>query len=384
MVDEGIVVRRTLRTLLLMLVALIAVSPSWLSAHAGRLAAESQAALSPPYPWQLPAWMPRPPVPVDNPMTEARVTLGRHLFFDSRLSGPSYLTCGHCHHAAYGFADFRPFSFGMSGKTHPRNTPGLANVGYLSPLGWVDPDTHGLEAQTLVPLFNTEPVEMMARGMMPSIQRRLAADRHMRSLFEAAFPATGGRVDLLAIQRALAAYQRSLLAFDTAYDRFRHGGDAAALSASARTGLDLFESPRIGCALCHVPPLFTDASAPRLFEGTGLGAEDPRQWRHRRTALEAGHGRITDSESRLLRTPALRNLGVTAPYMHDARFATLADLLADYRVAAAGGLSAAEQDDLLAFLRSLNDPGFLSDRQLASPYRSAGARAGDPDPPPLP
>ena len=241
--------------------------------------------------------MPAPPVPVDNPMSEAKVELGRHLFFDSRLSGPSYLTCGHCHHAAYGFTDFRPFSFGMSGETHPRNTPGLANVGYLSPFGWVDPDIHDLEAQALVPLFNTEPIEMMARGMMTSIERRLAADRHTRSLFEAAFPETGGRIDLLAIQHALAAFQRSLLAFDTGYDRYRHGGDAAALSASAETGLALFESPRIGCALCHVPPLFTDASAPRLFEGTGLGAEDPRQWRQRRAALEAGHDRITDQRA---------------------------------------------------------------------------------------
>ncbi len=380
---------RALGLSLLVLVGLVAVPQSWPSADAGRLGPAGEAAPSPPYAWQLPDWMPRPPVPGDNPMTGAKVTLGRHLFFDSRLSGPSYLTCGHCHHAAYGFADFRPLSFGMSGKTHPRNTPGLANVGYLSPLGWVDPAIHDLEAQALVPLFNTEPVEMMAGGMMPSIQRRLAADRHMRSLFEAAFPATGGRVDLPAIQHALAAFQRSLLAFDTGYDRFRHGGDTAALSASARAGLALFESPRLGCALCHVPPLFTDASAPRLFEGTGLGAEDPRQWRQRRAALEAGHGRITNSEGRLLRTPALRNLTVTAPYMHDARFATLADLLADYRVSGpvgdgAGSLSAAEQDDLLAFLHSLNDPGFLTDRRLASPYRSAGARAGDPAPPPLP
>ena len=358
--------------------------------HAVQLADESRAAPSPSHQWRLPAWMPAPPVPADNPMTEAKVELGRHLFFDSRLSGPGYLTCGHCHHAAYGFTDFRPFSFGMSGETHPRNTPGLANAGYLSPLGWVDPNIHDLEAQALVPLFNSEPIEMMARGMIASIVRRLDADGHTRSLFLAAFPETGGRIDLLAIQRALATFQRSLTAFDTDYDRYRHGGDPAALSASAKAGLAVFEDQAIGCALCHVPPLFTDASPPRLFEGTGLGPEDPRQWRQRRAALGAGHDSITDQEGRLLRTPALRNLTVTTPYMHDARLATLADLLADYRLPgrrAEDGpdrLSSAEQSALLAFLGALDDRAFLTDQRFASPYRSTTVRAGDPAPPPLP
>lgn len=374
---------------LLVLLALTALVLGW-PAYAVQLADESPAAPSPPYEWQLPAWMPAPPVPVDNPMSEAKVELGRHLFFDSRLSGPGYLTCGHCHHAAYGFTDFRPFSFGMSGQTHPRNTPGLANVGYLSPLGWVDPNIHDLEAQALVPLFNTEPIEMMARGMIASIVRRLDADGHTRTLFLAAFPEAGGRIDLLAIQRALASFQRSLLAFDTDFDRFRHGGDPQALSSSAKAGLALFEDPTIGCALCHVPPLFTDASPPRLFEGTSLGAEDPRQWRQRRAALGAGHDSITDQEGRLLRTPALRNLTVTTPYMHDARFVTLADLLADYRLPGRSSkgsidrLSGAEQAALLAFLSTLDDRAFLTDQRIASPYRSTTVRAGDPAPPALP
>jgi cytochrome c peroxidase len=226
--------------------------------------------------------------------------------------------------------------------------------------------------------------------MIASIARRLDADTHTRSLFLAAFPETGGRIDLQAIQQALASFQRGLLAFDTDYDRYRQGGDTAALSASAKAGLALFEDPTVGCALCHVPPLFTDATPPRLFEGTRLGAEDPRQWRRRRAALGAGHGTITDREGRLLRVPALRNLSVTGPYMHDARFAALADLLADYRVpqrGTTGGrdrLSEAEQAALLAFLRALDDQTFLTDQRFASPYRDAAVRAGDPAPPTLP
>jgi cytochrome c peroxidase len=344
----------------------------------------AQSIAAEPYDWRLPHWMPPPPVPADNPMTAAKVELGRHLFFDSRLSGPSYLTCGHCHHAEHGFTDFRPFSFGMSGQTHPRNTPGLANIGYLAPLGWVDPNLHDLEAQVLVPLFNTEPVEMMARGMVVEIEKRLAADRHIRDQFRAAFPETGGRIDLPAIQRALAAFQRSLVAFDTPFDRYRYQGDPTALEPRAALGLARFEDPALGCSLCHVPPLFTDAVAPGFFAGTGLGAPDPRQWRHRRAALAAGHERITDRAGRLVRTPPLRNLEVTAPYMHDARFATLEDLLADYRLDAEGTrLAEADQAALLAFLLALTDKAFLTDPAHRSPYRGPEARAGDPPPPTL-
>jgi cytochrome c peroxidase len=257
----------------------------------------------------------------------------------------------------------------MSGQTHPWNTPGLANIGYLSPLGWIDPGLHDLETQALVPLFNTQPIEMMARGMVEEITKRLAADRHIRDRFEAAFPEAQGRIDLDSIQKALAAFQRTLLAFDTPFDHYRHGGDSEALSPVARDGLALFESPEIGCAICHVPPLFTDATPPLLFAGTGLGIEAPRAQRQRRAALTAGHGRITDEKGRLVRTPPLRNLAVTAPYMHDARFATIEELLADYHLGDRG-LSTDEIKALDAFLHALNDRSFLTDMTHRSPYRA--------------
>lgn len=336
-----------------------------------------------PYPWRLPDWMPPPPVPAANPMSPAKVELGRHLFFDSRLSGPAYLTCGHCHHAEHGFTDFRPFSFGMSGETHPRNTPGLANVGYLSPLGWIDPQQDGLERQALTPLFNTEPIEMMAKGMIPSIIRRLEADSHIRGRFEEAFPAAGGRIDLMMIQQALAAFQRSLTAFASPVDRFLHGHDEQALTALARRGLELFESPEVGCAACHAAPLYTDASLPRLFEGTALGIEDRHEARSRRAALEAGHGRITDAAGRLVRTPPLRNVALTAPFMHDARLATLGAVLEDYRLDAAGTrhLALGDREALLAFLEALTDKAFFTEAAYRSPYRGPGLRTGDPPPP---
>ncbi len=310
------------------------------------------------YEWQLPDWMPPPPVPVANPMSAAKVELGRRLFFDSRLSAPNYLTCGHCHKPELGFSDSRPFSFGMSGERHPRNTPGLANVGYLSPLGWVDPDVRDLESQVLVPLFNTRPVEMMAKGMADDIVRRLEADRVTREHFEAAFPETGGRIDLLAIQRAVAAFQRSLLSFDSPFDRWYGDGESEAIDAEARRGWAHFNDPAIGCAGCHPPPLFTEALLPGVPRDVPAGDGS-------RPAF--GHARTYDADGRRLRTPSLRNVEATPPYMHDARHATLEELLAAYRLATGAALDAGEVAALVAFLESLTDRRFLGNGALASP-----------------
>lgn len=316
------------------------------------------------YRWQLPDWMPPPPVPAENPMSEAKVELGRRLFFDGRLSAPNYLTCAHCHKPELGFTDSRPFSFGMSGQQHPRNTPGLANVGYLSPLGWVDPDVLDLESQVLVPLFNTSPVEMMAKGMEDDIVRRLEADRATREHFAAAFPETGGRIDLLAIQRAIAAYQRSLLSFGSPFDRWYGGGEPESIDAEAQDGWALFNDPAVACARCHVPPLFTDALLPGVPRDA-LASAGPRP--------AFGHELSHDAAGRALRTPSLRNVAATPPYMHDARRATLAGVLDAYRLGTGVPLDAGERAALLALLESLTDREFLGNPAHASPYQLAGS-----------
>ncbi len=310
--------------------------------------------------WGLPDWMPPPPVPADNPMSRAKVELGRRLFFESRLSAPNYLTCAHCHKPELGFADSRPFSFGMSGAMHPRNTPGLANIGYLSPLGWVDPDMPDLESQALVPLFNTDPVEMMAKGMEDDIVRRLEADRVMREQFALAFPETEGRIDLMAIQRALAAFQRSLVSFGSPFDRWYGGGEPDAIGDAARDGWGVFNDPAVECARCHVPPLFTDALLPGVPRDAPAAA-GPRP--------AFGHARTHDAAGRPLRTPSLRNVEATPPYMHDARHATLTEVLDGYRLASGAPLDAGERAALLTLLESLTDRQFLENPAHASPYQ---------------
>src|SRR3954454_24171936 len=175
---------------------------------------------------RLPDWMPPPPVPPDNPMSAAKVDLGRYLFFDARLAGLNYISCSTCHRPELGFTDGRPVAIGVTGERHPRNSQPLANIGYLPALTWADPAVTSLEEQSKLPLFGDHPVEMLAAGREPAIIARLEVDRRYLQLFAAAFPETGGWIDFVAIRKALAAFERTLLSFDAPYDRWRHAGGA--------------------------------------------------------------------------------------------------------------------------------------------------------------
>ena len=207
-----------------------------------------EAVRAPAFGWQLPDWMAPPPVPADNPMSAAKVELGRYLFFDARLAGLNYISCSTCHRPELGFTDGRPVAIGVTGERHPRNSQPLANVGYLPALTWADPGVTSLEEQSKLPLFGDHPVEMLAAGREPAIIARLEVDRRYLQLFSAAFPETGGRIDFVAIRKALAAFERTLLSFDAPYDRWRHAGGADAISAAAKRGESLFGSERLGAA----------------------------------------------------------------------------------------------------------------------------------------
>jgi cytochrome c peroxidase len=335
--------------------------------------------------WPLPDWMPPPPTPADNPMSVAKVELGRYLFFDVRVAGLNYMSCSTCHRPELGFTDGRPVAIGVTGERHPRNSQPLANVGYLPTLTWADPGVTSLEEQATLPLFGKHPIEMHAAGLESAIVARLEIDLRYRRLFAAAFPETGGRIDFLAIRRALAAFERTLLSFDSAYDRDRHGGGDDALSAPARRGQALFFSPRLACASCHPPPLFTDAVLSTGYHNTGLYDLDGQG------ALPLGNQGLVEHTGRpadmgKFRTPSLRNVAVTGPYMHDGSLMNLGEVIDHY---AAGGQSAraghrssltsplitgfaladSEKADLIAFLEALTDYSFLADPEHQSPFR---------------
>lgn len=306
--------------------------------------------------WPLPQDVTAPPVPADNPMAHAKIALGRRLFYDADLSIDGTMACATCHEQKHGFADGNMTHAGVHGEPGRRNVPGLANLAWLPRLTWADPSQQQLEEQIAVPLFGTAPVEMGMAGQAAEIGRRLGADGCYRAMFAAAFPERQGAIDMATVGRALAVFQRTLLSFDSPYDRYRRGANKA-LSPSAQRGARLFFGTA-GCSACHDGPAFSDGAYHRL--GTIVAGPD--------RGLAEKSGRAEDEGK--FRTPSLRNTAVTGPWLHDGSAPTLADALRRHGPAPERD----QQSDLLAFLDSLTDRHFLSDRRFALPDRACGRR----------
>ena len=346
--------------------------------------------------WLLPKGFPTPIVPADNPMSDAKVALGRRLFYDTRLSGNQAFSCASCHKQENAFADARNLPFGSTGQPHPRNSMSLPNVAYQVMLGWANPDARRLEAQALIPMLGEMPVELGLHGREAELLQRLRDVSLYRDLFGATFPGDREPVSLDNVTRALAAFERTFLSGDAPYDRFKAGA-AGAVSAAAKRGEALFRSDRLACSQCHSGPLFTNAarwvgstSGDPEFLNNGLynldgagGYPPPNTGLFAFTAKAADMGRF--------KVPSLRNIDVTYPYMHDGTLATLEDVIDHY---AAGGrtlatglnrgdgsrspyksplvagfmISAGEKADLVAFLRSLTDSTFLTSPALSNPW----------------
>jgi len=349
------------------------------SACEGSPASDDEAA----WVWELPPGIPEPVVPEDNPMSSAKVELGRALFFDVRLSYDQTMSCGSCHGPEQAFADGEVTPSGSTGEALARNSQGLANVAYFSAYTWANPLLVSLEAQALVPLFADVPIELGAQRDTEGILQRLREDEALLDGFGRAFPEEEEPVSVASVIQALASYQRSLIDLDAPYDRFVQG-DEAALDAAAQRGLALFLSERVGCARCHPPPFFTvnartvdDPDRAPEFVNTGLynldgegSYPEGNAGLYELTADPADIGRF--------RVPSLRSVGATAPYMHDGSVGSLAEAVDIY---AAGGrvisdgpwagdgrrsplkspmiepldLAPEERADLVAFLRSLGD-----------------------------
>lgn len=197
------------------------------------------------YVWRIPAWLPPPFVPADNPMSQAKVELGRHLFYDKRLSRDGPISCATCHEQARAFSDGKTLGVAFDGTLGHRNSMGHANVGYLPVLTWANPNLKRLEVQALVPIFGDNPVEMGLAGREEELFGRIRREPLYDALFKAAFPGDDGEVSLKTITRALASFQRTLISADSPYDRYKYGGQTNAISRSAKRGEELFFSHRL-------------------------------------------------------------------------------------------------------------------------------------------
>jgi cytochrome c peroxidase len=293
-------------------------------------------------------------------MSEAKVALGRRLFFETRISVTGRYSCASCHDPARAFTDGRRVAVGATGEALQRNAMSLANVAWNVSFGWDDPSPRTLEAQMLKPLLNQHPIELGAEGRERALAAQLAADADYLRAFAAAFPGNAAAVSFHHLVQAIAAFERTLVSGHSPFDRYVFDGEHEALTPQAKRGLALFFSARIGCAGCH--------------SGFNFGGN----WRDAQGSTGRASFASDGTTARPIRVPGLRNVALTAPYMHDGRFATLADVLAHYsaigaRRATAGKtadradrrlphapFSAAESADLSAFLNSLTDPDFIA------------------------
>ena len=339
----------------------------------------------------VPAWAPQPPAAVTASMSEARIALGRRLFYDTRLSADGSMSCGSCHQQERAFTDGLAIHAGVHGEPGVRNVPGLANLAYMPVLNWANPGLKRLEAQVLIPIFGDNPTEMGRGGQEVELFDALTADPAYADLLPRAYPGRG-RFDLEVLTGGLSAFVHSIVSFDSPYDRYKRLGQADAIPEAAKRGEALFFSEELECAHCHGGVNFTDnfQSAtipfPEIgFHNTGLynldgkGAYPP---------VNAGARLVTGeaSDEGKFRSPSLRNVAETAPYMHDGSIATLEDVIRKHY--AVGGMAANKANgaspirdpliagfaiddeqvsDLVAFLRSLSDPGLLTNPAYSRP-----------------
>jgi len=332
-----------------------------------------------PYALAVPAGFPTPVIPADNPLTNEGVALGRRLFYDKTLSSTGTMSCGSCHQQSKAFTDGRALAVGVDGVANPRGTMSLANVLWSTQLTW-DGAFTTLETQALKPLEN--PIELhqpLTVGVA-----KLQASGTYPTLFQAAFGTQTITNEL--VLKALAQFERTLISGSSRYDTYM--ATRTGFSADELAGLQLYTTHiapgavrGAECFHCHSQPLMSSNFEGKFFNnGLDLTFADPG--RGALTKLAVDQGKFI--------APTLRNITLTAPYMHDGRFKTLEEVLDHYsdhvQMASPNldnnliqglnnppfgthmDLTATEKKQVLAFLKTLTDDKFVTDKRFSDPF----------------
>lgn len=294
--------------------------------------------------------LPPLPVPLNNPQTPDKIKLGEALFFDPNLSKCGNIACASCHDPERGFSDGEQISDGCGGVTGRRNSNTVYNTAYSSHMFW-DGRVQTLEEQALGPVV--DPAEMsntwdnviayLRTGIHPLTKKEFQkAKNFYKRYFQAVF---GGEISTTTVTKAIAAYERTIVSFDSPYDKWVKGDDRA-LTSEQKKGLLLFFG-KANCAACHVPPNFTDSD----FHNTGVqnaGFETPEKFPHNAEicggvpkAVDPGRGEVGFLRSSCadlgkFKTPTLRNVELSLPYMHNGKFTTLGEVFSHYEALAKG------------------------------------------------
>jgi cytochrome c peroxidase len=294
------------------------------------------------YDLRVPRGLKAPHIPEDNALTAAKIELGKQLYFDPRLSRDDTVSCASCHDPNKGWSNGERFATGVGGQKGGRSAPTIINSAYQHLQFW-DGRADELEGQALGPIQN--PIEM--NMTLEEVVAKLQKIGGYRDQFKQVF---GTDVDSAGIAKAIAAFERTVLSGDAPYDRFA-AADKSALSQAAQRGYKVFFN-RGHCSACHAGPNFTDGA----FHNIGVGMDDAKP--------DAGRETISSllGDRGAFKTPTLREIARTAPYMHDGRFKTLEEVVDYYDKGGTANdqldeeiyalqLSAQEKADLVAFLK---------------------------------
>lgn len=381
--------KRNVLVAALIIIGLICFSLSWTQLTAAQ---ESDGT---PYDWQLPAGFPEPRVPEDNPITNEKVVLGRYLFYDKQLSANATQSCSSCHLQSLAFSDGKAVSIGSTGESTPRNAMSLTNSAYSAALTWANPLLTTIEQQVVVPMFGEFPHELGITGHEDEVLQRFQDNAQYQAMFRDAFPNDAEPFNFGNIAKALASFVRTLISSNSTFDIYRMK-DPSVMSESALRGMSLFLGEELECHHCHGGFNFSAATvtpnttfSAKSFFNTGLYNLDGKG---RYPSPNTGIYEITGKRSDMgrFRPPSLRNVALTAPYMHDGSIATLEDVIQfysdggrliskgeyagdgrenPYKSSLVGGFKLTDQEklDLLSFLNSLTDESFLTDPRFSDP-----------------
>ena len=308
--------------------------------------------------YELPPQFPNVKHPEGNGLTAIRIELGRKLFYDPILSRDSSISCASCHKQRFAFADSLAFSPGVENRAGVQNVPSLGNVAYMPSLTRAG-GSPTLELQIAIPIQEHNEFDFN----ILLIAQKMAAIPLYDSLSKLAYNRTP---DPFVITRSIAAFERTLLTTNSPYDQYTYYGQKNALSKAAKRGMALFMGDKANCSKCHKPPHFSNFA----FENNAIHEVYADSGRMRVTLLEPDRDKF--------KVASLRNVALTAPYMHDGSKASLADVINHYNSGGAKhtnkhaliqplGLTEKEKADLLAFLEALTDEIFINNPAFAKP-----------------
>lgn len=343
----------------------------------------------------LPPGFPEPIIPEDSPYTVERVELGRHLFYDKALSGNGEQACASCHLQKFAFSDGLKTPKGSTDEPLIRNSQHLTNIAYNGTLTWANPILKDLETQLLIPIFGEHPVELGVTGNEDLVMARFKESERYQKLYANAFPDEDAYTWPNTV-KALATFVRSLISGNSPFDKLTYQNDPSEMSEAALRGMEIFFSEKQECHHCHGGFNFTESTVhsnsafdSSRFHNTGLYNVDGFG------SYPVNNQGVFDVTSVLedtgrFRAPTLRNIAVTAPFMHDGSMETLEEVIRFYE---AGGrniesgplagdgrknpyksgfvagftLTDNERDDLIQFLHALTDTTFLTNPAHSDP-----------------